>query len=28
MERMIKIMGRGGRRYKQILDDLKEKRGY
>jgi hypothetical protein len=27
-ERMIEIMGRRGRRRKQLLDDLKEKRRY
>jgi len=28
MEIRREVMGRGGRRHKQLLDDLKEKRGY
>jgi len=28
VEGRIKVMGRQGRRHKQLLDDLKEKRGY
>jgi hypothetical protein len=28
MEGRIKVMGRRGRRHKQLLEDLREKRGY